>query len=442
MTRSYAPTLVDTPGPELPAWPLAALFAAFPVWWLLGIGDISWTLVGVVMAFYLVRHGTVTVPRGFGYLLSYLLWVGLSVIAIDTFGRLLGFGFRYAQYISLAIVFVYVYNARKNLSFDRICGYLTAFWCWMIVGGYLGLLFPTTTIRTPLAMVLPGSLLSNDLVQRMAILHLTQGYNPAAWVPGDPRPSAPFLYTNNWGNAFSLLLPIVILYIVRVGPGWRRRLLLLAVPVSMVPAFLTLNRGMFLGLGVAAVVIAIRFALQGKFKAILIMAFVFAVGAVMLTVLPVTDRLDNRLEASGTNTGRTGVYSETIARTLTSPLFGFGGPRPADTSSALPPAGTQGQIWMVMFSHGFIGVALFLAVLVWMIVRAFRWPETPGVVITGVLVALLVEVFYYGILGAGLCITLILGALAMREWPPGSPSPAAIESPALREEPADARSTH
>lgn len=441
--RVSAPERVvpSTDGVDLPAWPLGALFVGFPALWLLGVGDVSWTIVGVVMAFYLLRFGRPRVPAGFGIVLLFLVWVGLSVIAIDTFSRLLGFGFRYAQYISLAIVFVYVYNARRSLPLDRLLGFLSAFWIWMVAGGYLGLLFPSTTIRTPLAMVLPSSLLSNELVQRMAILHLTQGYDPDAWVPGDPRPSAPFLYTNNWGNAFSLLLPLVILYIVRLNPGWRRRLLIAAVPVSMVPAFLTLNRGMFLGLGVAAVVIAVRFALQAKFKAIVLMGAVFVVGAAMVAVLPVSDRLDSRLEVSGTNTGRTEVYAETIARTMTSPLFGFGAPRPADTSSALPPAGTQGQVWMVMFSHGFVGIALFIAILLWMIYQAFRWRDTAGVVISGVLVALLVEVFYYGVLGAGLCIAFIVGAVAMREHIQGS-SASALADPPSRKGAVGANASH
>lgn len=405
---------------ELPAWPMAALFVGYPLWWILGLGELAWTIAGVVMGLYILQTGRWRVPKGFGIVLAFMLWVGLSVIAIDTLGRILGFSFRYAQYAAIAIAFVYVYNATVKLPLDRILGYLTVFWVWVVAGGYLGLMFPTAVIRTPLAWVLPGGLLSNDLVQQMAVRRLTQ-FNPDSWAFIDPRPSAPFLYTNNWGNAFSLLLPLVLLYIVRLAPGWRRRLLILALPTSMVPAFLTLNRGMFLGLAVVAVFVAIRFVLLGRVKALLWLMAVGALAAVMTQVLPVFDRLDNRLENSGTNESRTAVYEETISRTMGSPLFGFGSPRPAENvSSVLPPAGTQGQVWMVMFSHGFVGVALFFAVLVWMALRALRLRTLAGVVLGGVLVAVLVEVFYYGVLGAGLFITFVVGALVFRdeELPP------------------------
>lgn len=400
---------------ELPAWPLGALLVGYPIWWLLGLGEVSWTLSGVIMAYYIIRFRRRQVPKGFGLVLAFLLWIGLSVIAIDTFSRLLGFGFRYAQYAATAVAFVYLYNARKTLPLDRVLGYLTVFWLWVVGGGILGLLFPTVVIRTPLAYLLPQGLLSNELVQSMVVRTLTQ-FNPDAWVYVDPRPSAPFLYTNNWGNAFSLLLPLVILYIARVGPGWKRTLLLVALPISMIPAFLTLNRGMFVGLGVALVFIAVRFAMLGHTRALLALFGVGALGAVMAWLLPVADRLVNRLENTGTNQSRTEVYIETITRTAGSPLFGFGAPRPAEsTTSILPPAGTQGQVWMVMFSHGFVGVALFLGVLAWMTIYAYKWRDAPGVVIAGVLVALLVEIFYYGVLGAGLFIAFVIAAIAMRD---------------------------
>ncbi len=409
------PNSLATPATDLPAWPLAALFVGFPIWWLLGIGDVSWTIAGAVMAYYIFESKQRYVPKGFGLVLAFLLWAGLSVIAIDTASRLLGFFFRYAQYVAIAVIFVYIYNARRSLPVVRILGYLSVFWCWMILGGYLGILFPTAVIKTPLAAVLPSGLLSNDLVQRMVVLRLTQGFNPDAWIPGDPRPSAPFLFTNNWGNAYSLLLPLVLLYISIMPRGWRRWLLVLAVPISMVPAFLTLNRGMFLGLAVVAVVVVARFALQGKFKPVAALVGVCVLGLIVASQLPFLDRLDDRLDTSGTNVARVSVYAETIERTLAAPIFGYGAPRPADTSSVLPPAGTQGQVWMVMFSHGFVGVGLFLAILLWFAWRALRLRSSVGVVISGILVAFFVEVFYYGVLGAGLCVIFITAAIAMRE---------------------------
>lgn len=170
-----------------------------------------------------------------------------------------------------------------------------------------------------------------------------------------------------------------------------------------------------LGLAVVAVVVVARFALQGKFKPVAALVGVCVLGLIVASQLPFLDRLDDRLDTSGTNVARVSVYAETIERTLAAPIFGYGAPRPADTSSVLPPAGTQGQVWMVMFSHGFVGVGLFLAILLWFAWRALRLRSSVGVVISGILVAFFVEVFYYGVLGAGLCVIFITAAIAMRE---------------------------
>lgn len=398
---------------QLPAWPLAWLLVGYPLWWLLGLGELSWALAGLVMALLMLRTRQVSVPRGFGLLLAFLLWVVLSAVMLDSFGRVLGFAFRFVGYLGSAIIFVYVYNARARLPLDRVLGYLTALWGWVVVGGYLGLAFPQAVIRTPLSYLLPEGLLANDFVQQLVVRRLTQ-YNPDGFSLVDPRPSAPFLYTNNWGNAYSLLVPLVLLYLLRLSPGWKRRLLAVAVAVSVVPAFLTLNRGMFIGLAVVLVVVIVRLLVQGRFAASLAPLGVAAFAGVLVALLPVTERLSSRLETSSTNADRLATYLETVTRTWASPFLGYGYLRPPEVAG-FNPVGTQGQIWMVMFSHGFVGLALFLAVLVWMLVRALRAQSTVGLVISGVLAALLVEVTYYGVNGVGLSVGFIAAALVMRE---------------------------
>lgn len=89
------------------------------------------------------------------------------------------------------------------------------------------------------------------------------------------------------------------------------------------------------------------------------------------------------------------------------------------SASILPPAGTHGQVWMVLFSHGFVGLALFLGVLLWMTRKTLSWSGMEGAVATGILVAGIVESFYYGTLGAGLFITMVIGALAFRSGQEG-----------------------
>ena len=412
--RSGALKQVD----QLPRWPFASIFVLFPLWWLLGPGEAVWIVLAAVMAFYLLRHGRIEVPRGFGIWLLFLVWMTCSVVGIDTGGRLIGFLYRALLYVTVTVAFVYVYNARKNLTVRYVAGVLTVFWLIVVAGGYLGVFFPLFTVNTPFGLVLSPSISSNELVQEMVVRRVTQ-YNPTGWLKLDPRPSAPFLYTNGWGNAYSMLTPIVVAYLILVRKERRFWWLLLAIPVSFVPAFLTLNRGMFIGLGIALVYVAVRAVARGNLKAILALVGLVLVVGVVFAVLPIEQRLTQRVESSSTTQDRASLYVETFTRTLESPLFGFGAPRPS-ASPDIPSAGTQGQLWMVMFSHGFPGAALFMGWLVWAFFRSIRARDPVQVACNAVLLVVIVESTYYGIMTTGLMVAMIAAALTMRPGPIGA----------------------
>lgn len=397
----------------LPAWPLAILLGAYPLWWALGAADFAWIIFGAVMLLYLGRAEAVRVPRGFGIWLSFIAWMVLTATQVDTAARLLGFSYRALIYLAGTIIFVYVYNARKRLTERLILGALTLFWVFTVLGGYLGLLFPTTVIRTPLGSLLPGALLNNELVHQMVVRRLAQ-YNPDGWFEVPPRPSAPFLYTNNWGNVYSLLLPFVILYLIR-SRGERRFWLILALlPASLVPAVATMNRGMFLGLGVAAVYLAFRYLLLGKPKALLAIMVGGIIGVGIVSQTAVGDGLEARVENTSTTEDRWEVYMQTIAAVEESPLLGMGAPRPSPTDPDLPPVGTHGQFWIVLHSHGVPGMLLFMGWLAAAFTLSLKRRDTIGLVANaGILVAIL-ETFYYGLLPTGLMMVMIVAALALR----------------------------
>ena len=189
--------------------------------------------------------------------------------------------------------------------------------------------------------------------------------------------------------------------------------------MSFVPAFLTLNRGMFLGLALALVYVAIRLVMRGNGKALLGLLGLVALVAVAFATLPVAERLSHRVQASSSTADRANLYQETIQRTLESPVFGYGGPRPSETKGA-PSVGTQGQVWMVMFSHGLPGVALFMGWLVWAYVRSIRERDPTGMALNTVLLVVIAESLYYGIMTTGLAVAMIAAALTLR--PPVAPS--------------------
>ncbi len=400
---------------KLPAWPVAIAFIGFPVWWLLGLGDMAWPLFALFMFLALARTKRLRAPRGFGMWMLFMVWVLCSVIQLDEGVRVIGFIYRYSLYMAATIVFIYVYNARRQLSERRVLGILTLFWLVVVAGGYAGLAMPVWELKTPLAYVLPQSLLNNSYVHDMAFRRLTQfNPNPYAYVIAAPRPSAPFLYANGWGNVYSLLTPVAVLYMAMVRRGLKFWLLGLALVLSAIPAVLTLNRGMFLGLGVAMLYIGIRAALLGRGKMMLAIVGIALVAGTSYLVLPVQERIDQRTAKVESIDDRGNLYLETFNRTLESPLLGYGAPRPSERAGQ-PSVGTQGQVWMVMFSHGFVGLGLFLGWLALLFARTLRRTDLVGLVCNALLLVAFVEVFYYGVLGAGLVIVMVAGALGLRE---------------------------
>lgn len=428
-SSAYAlPDLAAPSGPDvsaLPRWPLSVAFVGFPVFWALGFVDVLWIPIGLIMGLYLAQARGVRVPRGFGLFLVFLVWSAFSVVTLSGgAGALMGFGYRWLIYAGCAAILVYVYNARAQLSMRFVSGCLTCLWITTFVGGYLGLLFPKAVIRTPLSYLLSDSLLNNDLVNHMVVRRLAQ-FNPDSFLQVAARPSAPYLYTNNWGNAYSLLLPFVIAYLFEVRGSRRFLWVALLVPVSAVPAFLTLNRGMFLGLGIAMVYCAIRLAMMGNLRGIAAVAALAVVGFALFTTLPVEQRLGNRLSdnaQSTSNDTRASLYAQSLALVPASPIFGYGAPVKGENPQAAP-VGTQGQVWLLLVSHGPGATLCFVGFFVVSFGRTWRRTDPAGLVCSTVLLVGTIELAYYGVVPNGLPIMMVAAALALRGPDGDDPEP-------------------
>lgn len=389
------------------------MLAYFPLLWVSGLAEMAWIPLAACMVVLMIRRGGIEMPRGFAIWLLFLVLMLASVIGIDTSGRLIGFIYRALLYATVTVVFIYVYNARETLTQRYVLGVFTLFWLWAVLGGFAGIIAPEFSFRTPLGYVLPQALQSNELVGEMVVRRLTQ-YNPDSWLALDPRPSAPFLYTNGWGNVYSLTLPLVIAYLTKIPRGKRFWALVVLVPLSLIPAFQTLNRGMFIGLAVAGVYLFFRFVIAGKHKQVLALGLIGSIAVVAAIALDVLSKLTDRVETSSSTEDRANLYEETFLRTLESPLFGYGAPRPSSTEGA-PSAGTQGHLWMVMFSHGFPALLCFMGALIWMFVATLRAKDTAAMILNTIQLVIVVEVFFYGVLPDGLILTFPAAALALRE---------------------------
>ncbi len=206
------------------------------------------------LAWQLVRRGRIRVPPGFWIWGLFLLLVAISATAIDVeaadtvtssgVGRYLAYLLRFANYLSVTVAMLYIGNlAEEQLPRRRVIGWMVSLGLATVLLGTLGVVFQDFAFSTPVSYVLPESLVGSRGEVKLAQLQPVLGET-------SPRPSAPFAFTNAWGNNLSLLLVWFVAGWAVLG-SWRRRMAAWAVlAVALVPIVYSLNRGMWIGVGI------------------------------------------------------------------------------------------------------------------------------------------------------------------------------------------------
>lgn len=401
----------------LPSWPIDMVLWGFPVWWVLGMMPFILAISALIMATLLLIRTRVTMAPGSASWLAFVLWIIPCAAALDSAGRLVGFGQRAANLLAAAVALLYIMNAHERLPARRVINGLTALWCYVIVGGYLGIVSPGTRLVTPVGLLLPGAITSNELVYDLVFPPFAEVQQPYGAPAPFNRPAAPFPYTNGWGCAVAFLTPVAIAALLR-SKSKRTRLFLTGMLVAAgVPALATLNRGMFLGLGLGVVYVSFRLLLRGKVLPFLAVTVVGLVAAFGFLASGLDDDIDSRTEAvgdsGGTNQGRATIYNETFERTLESPVVGYGAPRPSNTLEIS--AGTQGFIWQTMFSYGFVGLGLFLWFLWGTVWRTRRPSDTAGLWLHATLVVACLTIFYYGVSEMQMLTLILVAGILLRD---------------------------
>nr|WP_238162253.1 O-antigen ligase family protein [Micromonospora endolithica] len=404
------------PPPRLPVWPLAMMFGLVPLWWLAGAFYLGWPLLGALLMALLLIRGRVPLPPAAGIWLLFLAAVLVSATQLETFASVLTFTLRLAFYATALVVGVYVYLvARERADQTVVLVPLCAFWFGLVALGWLGVLVPRFALTTPMEILLPSGLAGNPFINDM--VHLSTAEYSARSLNPIYRPAAPYAYTNNYGSAYAMTLPCVVAFAMLRRRGLLRWALLGSLPLSLAPAFLTLNRAMFLSLGVGFLFLGVRASLRGNMKVAGSIVGIVLIGGLTTLFIPVTELIGNRVESSDTNTDRLSLYSEVLDRVRDSPWLGYGAPVQVDTVSADAPIGTQGQLWMVLFSHGVPALLCFLA---WFVVAALlcgRAASAAGQWLSIVPVVCLVQVPFYGMANQNLAVAFyaVTFALALTE---------------------------
>lgn len=369
------------------------LLWGFPLWWAAGAAPFMPIALAVVMALLLVQRGRIRLPPGLLPWLAFVAWIGVTATSLDGGIALVGFGQRWGNLIAVGIFMVYYANARERLAARDLIAAMTFFYVFIVLLGFLATVYPSFRLTTPVGLILPGALTSNSLVYDLVFPRLAEIQQP--WGAPEPfnRPSAPFPYANSWGVAFVLLTPVVVAQITLLRKTWARLLLGAVVLASFYPALATSNRGMFVGLIASVAYVAVRLALYRRFGALMVVVGAVALGAVALVVTGAAAEILGRQQYSDSTSGRARIYAATIEAVSRSPIIGYGAPR-LDESIGIS-LGTQGYVWMLMFSYGVVGLLLFLVFLGGAVLRTLPVRTLPGLCLHSTLVAAAVIMLFY-----------------------------------------------
>lgn len=397
---------------HLPAWPLVALLAGVPLWWALGAAPFIPMLLAAVMAVLMVtRHTTIVLP-GFLPWMVFLGWVTAAAINLGEGASLFAYGQRAGNLFAVGIFMLYVINARQKLPAHRIIRGLLAVWVTIVVLGIAAIYLPEFRLTTVVGQLLPASLTQNSLVHDLVFPRLAEVQQPYGAPEPFNRPSAPFPYANSWGVMYAVLTPVVFAAVALSRSWWTRSALAAGFGVSVWPALATSNRGMLVGLTAAVIYVIVRQFFRQRLVAAAagLTAVMLAGGALVASGL-LQEILDRQLYSDSTG-GRISLYRETWKATLERPLLGYGAPRMEESIGIS--MGTQGYLWMLMFSYGLVGLGLFVYFLVNAVARTWRISSTTGLWLHSVPVAAMVMLPFYGFDVLQLTAVLVVLALLLR----------------------------
>ncbi|WP_343919461.1 hypothetical protein [Nocardioides aestuarii] len=425
-----------------PGWPLTLLYIGFPVWWALGLAQLMFFVAAAAMAVILVRRREpLRVPHGFALWALFLVWVLLGMVVLrahapDTlpgFGmaRVAGFVIRAGWYAAATVVMLYVVNTAREVTTQRIVRLLAYMFVVTTCFGVVASVAPQLEFSSPAELLLPHGIAKANFVS--TLVHPTLASTSEFLGYEQPRPTAPFPYSNAWGNNLALFLPFFVLAWCGRDAGWRRHVAPFVLLAAVVPITFSLNRGLWIALAVAAAYAAFRLAANGRRRALQVLVAAVLVGGTAFMASPLYDTVTLRVETPHSNERRASTAETVVAVTAEgSPIVGYGSTRTmqgsfsslagGETDSchqcAAPPLGTQGFMWRLVLTTGFIGTLLCLAFLGVQFVRRARGPSPLDVATCSALLVAVLCFFVYDSLGSALftvCIAVGLMARADAE---------------------------
>jgi hypothetical protein len=422
-----------------PAWPIVAMLGGWPLWWALGIADYAVPLLAIPMAYRMYmwrakRTRAIRVPQGFGLWIIFLIVMlaGIATISLEapetintpTSGRIVSWALRALLYLGATVVLLYAGNlTEQELPRRRLVWQLALVGIYSIIGGLAGLAAPHLHFTAPLALVVPASIQAKA-VEIAQMLHpsLTQ----LQTFQGRGRPQAPFTYSNEWGNNLAIMLPwLAVVWLERRSRSrWQRRIASAVLLVAIIPAILSFDRGLWIGLVAITCYVIARTATKSLAKLTLVLCGVVVI-AMAILLSPLSGLISQRLTHGSSDSGRAAQAVIAWEAALKSPIIGYGDTRHQQGSThsivvgrtancsdcGQQDIGAHGQVFLLLIANGFVGTFFYLAFFIYGAWRYRRDRSLYG--LAGELVILLGFVFMFAYLSVGVTLAFTMIAYAV-----------------------------
>jgi len=274
--------------------------------------------------------------------------------------------------------------------------------------------------------LLPGSVRSKGFVRSLVHPYAAQIMD---LVGGEkPRPAAPWGYTNTWGNNFCLLMGWLVVAAWATKRAGNKILAVLCLAVAVIPAVVSLNRGLWIGIGVVVLYVAARYVLMGRLWIIGAVALAAVGLLVALLATPLGDVVSARLDNGKSNGVRSFLMERAVDGFADSPVIGYGSTRNTiggrNSITVGESAGCErcgnftvggnGQFWQLMYAHGAVGTVAYLGFFGYGLWR-FRRDRSPiGIAGSAAIVSSFAAMLWYNAIPTPLAFMFLAYALLWR----------------------------
>lgn len=367
-------------GRGIAVWPftrpltdLHLIFLSLPLLWLMGLEQIlpMFLLIWAFLKLVLIKR-KVVVPLTAVLFLVFILWQLVAAASIEPGSNWIVFGRNLMSYVSGLLTFLIVVNDTRDGSDVRRT--IMVILVLAAVATLVGLAFVVGIIPPEfnaliVSNILPGGIRQSQFIQENIILREIGRPNAVLGAIKYPRVSSIFLFPNEAGIAFMILLSWVW-FAFRLNKGRLKGLLFVLLLLASL-IFLLIMARVGIGAFVLAIVLVLTLSWQHTLKFPVFFAplllVIFILVAVFIGILkPSTTSVLNSFFfdlRANSFVDRLEVYQATADLWLERPFTGWGTPREV-TSVNLAPAGTHGEYLATLFRFGLIGLVIYLLTII------------------------------------------------------------------------------